>query len=285
MADIKKAGSNGIVDTANSSTSILTAGSVFTGSFVEILDYHHITILVSSDVASATDGLEIQHSSDGVNVDDTDKFTIPAATGKIFSFGPESKYYRIKYTNGGTNQSSFRLQVILKTATQKPSSHRIKDSIASDDDAELTKAILAGQDGTGAFKNVRLDTAGRLLVSSDIATPVDTVAVSQTARSSISSSSDTIYTITNGKTLVIQLFEAGAEANSIGGSQVLLFEDPNGDLSVLNLISAIYVNGSSFQNSVTDEFVGNGTRRIVMRRNPLAGGSREIYGRWKGFEQ
>ena len=284
MSDINRGGSNR-VDTGNSSTSTLTANSTFTGTWVEVLEFAHITVQVRASHDSATDGLSIQWSSDGSNIDDTDTFKVVANTGKIFTFGPQARYMRIVYTNGGTNQTSFRLQTILKLHSQKPSSHRINASIMTEDDAELVKAVLAGEDGTGVFRNIRADSAGRLLISSDTATPVDTTAVVTTILSSINTATDTIYTIPNGTTLTIQLFEAGAEASSVGGSKVTLYEDPNGNLSVLNIISTIYVNGSSYQNSISQEFTGNGTRRIVMRRNVFAGASREVYGRWKGFEQ
>lgn len=284
MADINRGGANRI-DSANSSSTPLSGSGVFTGSWIDVLEFAHVCVQVYSSHDSATDGLQIQWSSDGTNIDDTDSFTIPAVTGKVFTFGPQAKYYRILYTNGSTAQTTFRLHTTLKTFFQKASTHRIKSSIAAEDDAELVKSILTGQDNTGAFKNIRSDSAGRLLVSSDIATPVDTTAIEQTAASSINSDTDTIYTITNGKTLTIQLFEAGSEQNTTGGSKVSLFYDPNGNLSVLTPISVIYVNGSSYQNQVSSEFIGNGTRRIVMRRSVFAGASREVYGRWRGYEQ
>lgn len=286
MADIKRAGTSGQVDTANSTTSTLTAGSVFTGSWTEVLDWTHITIQIFASHASATDGLAIQWSSDASNIDDEDNFTIPASSGKVFTFGPQSKYFRIKYTNGGTNQTAFRLQTILKLQQQKASSHRLSESVMNDDDAELTKSVLAGEvfSALGTFKNIKITSDGRLLISQEAATPADTTEIIILALSSTNGTEDTLYTITNGKTLTLQLFQAGAESNSIGGSKVGVYEDPNGNLSVLNLVSIIYVNGSSFENTLSVSFVGNGTRRILLRRAAVGGSSREIFGRIKGFE-
>jgi len=132
---------------------------------------------------------------------------------------------------------------------------------------------------------VRVDNSGRLQITSVAATPVDTTSVIQTAVSSISASANTIYTITNAKTLRIQNFSAGAETNTTGGSKVTLYEDPNGDLSVLNVIARIYVNGASNEITLDEAFIGNGTRRIVMQRDTFGGGSREVFGRWKGYEE
>lgn len=131
----------------------------------------------------------------------------------------------------------------------------------------------------------KVDNSGRLLVSQAAVAPSNTTEVLQVAQSSISANTDTIYTITNGKTLVLQIFQAGSEANTTGGSKVSLYEDPNGNLSVLNLIAVIYINGNTTEVALDTTFTGNGTRRIVMRRGVFAGPSREVTGRWKGFEQ
>lgn len=142
------------VDSNNSSTTPLSSGGVFTGTTIDILDYSIVNITVFSDVASATDGLSIQQSCDGTNWDIADPYTIQANTGKTFSVQTVCQYFRVVYTNGDTDQTAFRLGVLLKKNMSKPSSHRIQDSISTDDDAELTKAVLTGEDNTQTFRNV-----------------------------------------------------------------------------------------------------------------------------------
>ena len=63
-----------------------------------------------------------------------------------------------------------------------------------------------------------------------------------------------------------------------------LFEDPNGDLSVLNVLDVIFASGLSDQHDLNAEFIGDGTKRIILRRRRLSGGSKEVFGRWEGFE-
>jgi len=155
----------GKVDVNNSTAVTLSAGGVFTGSWVETLDYAVITVLVYSNVISKTDGLEVQFSSDGTNEDGCDLFTIAAETGKTFSFQPQGQYYRIKYTNGSTIQAEFRLQSIIKKSYVKPSSHRIQDEISSQDDAELVKSAITGEDPTGTWRNVNTTQDGDLSIS------------------------------------------------------------------------------------------------------------------------
>jgi len=145
----------GKVDTGNSTSATLLIDGVFEGVSIETLPYAVINVAVYSDVASAVNGLCLEFSTDNTNWDHLEAFTIPAATGKTFSFQPIAKYMRIIYTNGGIGQTVFRLQVTLKKTYIKPSSHRIQDAIISEDDAELAKAVLTGEDVvSGNFVNV-----------------------------------------------------------------------------------------------------------------------------------
>jgi hypothetical protein len=99
------------------------------------------------------------------------------------------------------------------------------------------------------------------------------------------SGTDTAYTITNSTTLTLQVFSAGSEENT-GGSVTELFEDPNGDLTVLNRIATLFTNGQSAPpESIQQDFVGDGTRRIVMRQRGYTAAAREMFGRWQGFEE
>jgi hypothetical protein len=152
-------------DDNNSTAVALGANGVYTGKMSNILSFSLITVFVYSDVASATDGLNVQFSTDGIHWDSNDVFTITAKTGKTFSFQPQTEYYRVVYTNGSTAQIEFRLQVILKRTYVKPSSHRIQDTISGQDDAELIKAGLTGVDPDGNWQNVKTTKDGNLTIS------------------------------------------------------------------------------------------------------------------------
>jgi hypothetical protein len=145
----------GKVDDNNSTATPLGAGATWTGSASETLAYAVLTVMVYSDKASATDGLTVEFSSDGTNWDSDDVFTIPPLRGKSYSFQPQAKYHRVSYTNGGTIQTEFRLQTILKKTYVKPSSHRVKDDISGDDDAELVKSVITIDSGdNAAYKDI-----------------------------------------------------------------------------------------------------------------------------------
>lgn len=152
----------------NTTSTPLSAAGVFTGSgWQDTIDYGILTISVVTDADSATDGLEIQWSVDGVNAIDADVFTILADNPKTFTFGPAHRYYRIKYTNGGSDQTSFNLVSILRRVYVKPSSHRIQDSIVAEDDAELVKSVITGQRPDGTFGNAGVTSQDNLKVSLD----------------------------------------------------------------------------------------------------------------------
>ncbi len=155
-----------MVDEGNSTNEVLMAGVTFTGEAIDVLDFSVMAIAVYSDVVSAVDGLSIEFSTDGINWDHCDVYTIAADTGKTYGFQPVAKYFRIVYTNGPSSpQSVFRLQVLLHKTYVKPSSHRIADAISGQDDAELAKSVLTGLSPSNSFVNVMVTNQGRLDVS------------------------------------------------------------------------------------------------------------------------
>jgi hypothetical protein len=151
--------------TGNSTATPLLADAVFPGASVDVLEFAVIQLNVYADVASATDGLSVQFSSDGTNWDHTDVYTVPAANGKVYSFQPAAQYMRVQYTNGTGAQSAFRLQTIGTHVNIKPSSHRIQDAIVDEDDAELVLAVITAQKDGDGFDNLTSTADGNLKVA------------------------------------------------------------------------------------------------------------------------
>ncbi len=105
-----------VIDSGNSSTATLTANSVFTGTGTSSLNYSALSIEVFADQASAASGLQVQQSQDNSNWDISDTFSVSASTAFNTVVNLVGQFYRIKYTNGGTNQGTFRLQTIKSVA-------------------------------------------------------------------------------------------------------------------------------------------------------------------------
>jgi hypothetical protein len=96
----------------NSSESPMYAFMSFTGIFEEVVMYANASLIVSSNVDSAYDGLIVEYSTDGINVDYRETFTVSGKFYKIISL--PTKFLRVRYINGPYNQSSFRLQILYK---------------------------------------------------------------------------------------------------------------------------------------------------------------------------
>lgn len=138
------------VSTVNSSTATLGAGGVFTGVAEDITKYGEVRVTVFSNVASATDGLQLQQSSDGTNWDGSDAYTIAAAgNSKTFGAGCAMQFFRVVYTNGGTIQGTFRLQTTYHVNATKPSAVRPQDGRTNETDMTENMSYLALFNGVG----------------------------------------------------------------------------------------------------------------------------------------
>lgn len=162
---------NSSISTANSSSTPLASNGVFTGTSEEVYTYSSASVYVFSNVASATDGLSIQQSSDGTNWDVLDVFTNPAMTagqGKTFGVQITGRYFRIVYTNGATLQTTFRLQTIFHVQKQRTSSVRPQDARSNENDYNESISYLSIFNGT-TWDRVR-GTSGSMNVTLNAAT-------------------------------------------------------------------------------------------------------------------
>lgn len=123
-----------VISTANSTTSVLSGGAAFTGTSEDVSNYSVIHINVFASHASATDGLSLQQSSNGTNWDLADTYTVPAAAGRSWTINPAAQFFRLVYTNGGTLQTSFRLQTIYKRFIADRSTDRAGDAVSNEMD-------------------------------------------------------------------------------------------------------------------------------------------------------
>ncbi|MFA5217078.1 hypothetical protein [Sulfuricurvum sp.] len=105
-----------VVDANNSSTVALGISGVFTGTATDMLLYGSVLINAFSNVASAAAGISVQWSSDGTNWDiipSTYYVAAAVAGARTITQNKLARYMRVVYTNGGTGQTTFRLQTIL----------------------------------------------------------------------------------------------------------------------------------------------------------------------------
>ena len=145
--------------------------------------------------------------------------------------------------------------------------------------------ILGGKVKIWDGINVVLVTAtGRLLVSQEPpVAPPGTDGVIKTVYGNVTGFDDEEYLIPSGETLQIQKFSGGGEQDSSFGSAIELWYDPNGNGVGMSIIDVLFCNGTSDQHDLNDNFTGDGTKKLRMRRIRFSGGSKVIFGRWEGY--
>lgn len=152
----------GFVDDNNSTSTLLGASEVFTGTSTDVSAYSSITILIHSDQEGT---LMAQFSPDETTWFDGEDYDILAGATKFFTPPVQAKYFRLVYTNGTTQQTEFTLHVMVKPDAVKWSSHNIEDSITDQDDATLTKSVITGKKANGDYDNVSLTNSGNMKIS------------------------------------------------------------------------------------------------------------------------
>lgn len=97
-----------IVSTANSTSTPLSGGATFTGTWT----LASRSMLLIQSYANVVGTLYIDFSVNGTNADSTFPsagVTASASTPLVFPCAVGGRYYRIRYTNGGSAQATFRL--------------------------------------------------------------------------------------------------------------------------------------------------------------------------------
>jgi hypothetical protein len=156
------------LSTDNSTTAQLGIDAVYTGTGEDVLGYAQVTISIYSDVDSAASGMQFQWSQDNSNWDDSYDFTLDfsSSPARRFQFPVCARYFRVKYTNGGTGTAQFRVQTILHRGNVLTSIHRIGGTLTGDRSCQVVKASIVGETtgGGGGYVNVKVEPSGALAI-------------------------------------------------------------------------------------------------------------------------
>jgi hypothetical protein len=169
----------GVISSENSTTTPLAAGASFVGTGVEVTDWTSAEITVTSNVASAASGLVLETSPDGVNWDHNHRYTINANANRCVQCTLSARWFRVRYVNGASPQTSFRLQTRFNVAPPAPHFHMVDHTIDDTHPAQITRAILTGKissgPNAGTYRNVTVNPQGRLdasVAAHDLDTPI-----------------------------------------------------------------------------------------------------------------
>jgi hypothetical protein len=153
----------GKVSAKNSTSTPLIGDAVYTGTWEEVYTYSQMTLSVYTDVNSATNGLSMQFSSDGKNIDRQKNVTI-TANGGAHTLVHIARYFRIVYTNGSSPQPEFRLQVLHHRYKSKEITSSLTQSISDAIDVQNTRSVIVAKNSAGTYQNVNSDQFGDLIV-------------------------------------------------------------------------------------------------------------------------
>lgn len=153
-----------VVATA-SSTTPLAGGATYTSAAFEVTKYSAINVNVFSNVASATDGLRVEFSTDGTNWDHSHRTTYPGTTGIGYIFNVEYRYARVVFVNGATAQAAFRLQTILKRQFTDASLFTLDQTVSGTMFSKLVKSALTAKNPSGSYISIDATNGGNLKVS------------------------------------------------------------------------------------------------------------------------
>lgn len=219
-----------IIDPKSSTDTPLPAGGVFVGEAVDMINGKELLISINSDQDSVADGVIFEFSQDRVNwfADDT-AFTYSANTLRTFNVGPVSRFFRIRYINGPTPQTSFRIQTILLSSPSRKRVTKLKSELSPEETAETVKASILLEDNiNNTFKPAAASPSGSLQVAvTDRPSELRnrTRVVIPISRAALDATPTVYYNVTPGSTLYISSFLITALNSSTADGQFQLRDD------------------------------------------------------------
>lgn len=131
------------VSAVNSSSSALSGGATFSGSWEDVIYFDSLVVALLTDQSGT---LYVDFSPDAVNVDSTRSYDVAANANEVHRLTITRRYARVRFVNDAVAQSFMRLQTIYGAET--PLTSPLNSTIQLDADALVvrtldTEALLA----------------------------------------------------------------------------------------------------------------------------------------------
>ncbi len=214
----------------------IIANSTVSTAWIAYTGYVNYMYCISSDVAGATNGIRIEYSDDGERVIRTGNVTGYANPGLLLRVAvtPISKYFRITYTNGTSNQGTLYFELVLTTSPIQGSTASVFQPINRGNLATLTKSIPELDDGTTVYAPVqRVGNSMKVNVTNQLD-------ISGLAKSSdITSLQSGLSSTLSGLDVEVTNFPGSFEVSNLPDIQEI-----SGEVSISNLPSTQQVSGS-----------------------------------------
>jgi len=147
---------NSVVSLINTTSIPLTAYQVYNGEYEDISNFTSITILISSDASSIKNGIEITFSTDGITEQYKKIYTYTKNQPFVEILTSITKYYKIVYKNGGTNQTKFTIQSMYNMY-KHPNIHSTTQNNLIKIDEESNKSTKGRFRTQGFFLDISAD--------------------------------------------------------------------------------------------------------------------------------
>jgi hypothetical protein len=207
---------------SQSSNALLGVSAVFTGSaIIQTTGYLAASVSLISNANGASNGLEFLWFADlaGTRSLGMTSFTYGNAPDLTSVQVPiKGPFFRIKYTNGTTAQTSFELVTSLIVTAPPPDVLPIASTITGNNASQIVKANIVGLQENGIYANSKLsNSASQMVAIADRPSEVRgrtriTIPVNRTT---VPVGATTLYTVTAGKILYISAFSFSAINDSL----------------------------------------------------------------------
>jgi septal ring factor EnvC (AmiA/AmiB activator) len=107
-----------ITSTDNSTTSTLTGNSIFTGAVENVSKYEAIVVTIHTDTSSSDSGVELYFGGDIATLYKKYSYSYIANENKTISVKCSDKYFKLRYTNGSSSQTSMSIQTYFTESPQ-----------------------------------------------------------------------------------------------------------------------------------------------------------------------
>ena len=168
----------------NSTTTSLTASSIFVGKSEDVSGFVSIDVTILADTISAVNGLIFEWSQDNIVFNYSESFTILANAGAFYSLAPRAKYFRVSYTNGLTDQGGFALTTVYYPVQRSEYVQNLDTDVPAQKAVNVVRSVMAAQKQGGIdnnYTNLQATSSGILKVAlnTSIYPPINSITLIQ----------------------------------------------------------------------------------------------------------
>lgn len=223
-----------LISAVNSTTTALGAGGVFTGDWVAHGANNSLELVINTNVVSAGNGIQIQFSDRGnaaaavVRTQRLDTFNAADVVNgfKSIVVEPRLSFTRVIYTNGGTAQGNFFMELRFHKQLLEIPRGELESSVSSTNVAVMGRDVIMAANDSAVYGNVTRGTSGGLRTSVnqfEAEAPIKSLAGLQVTRTNMTTTAGKVVAtpMTNRRAISIKAICSGSALVYIGTSNAV----------------------------------------------------------------